>query len=228
MSRVSVIGCWKIASQAAVLILIASWPSDLWAGTIYRISGFVNYDHIELEISDGKVVGEMRPALGYPTPPMKVNGTNTTDGLLDLSFHLPTGDKQVVLKKEIEKRQLTWASEGKENTVSFYRDLDSPFSTSALTLSPSGCGPHYKNLAVTFAPSASQARLSEFFAKNLDLRNVQVTVYKKVTKQKKVKRLKKKNRSTPPWTERWQSFTREETRKTQTTLSRLTSPLARR
>jgi hypothetical protein len=187
LSHPSVAGCCrKLAGQAAVLISIALWPGDLRAGTIYLISGFENYHHIELEIGDGKVVGEMRPALGYATPPIKVDGTNTTEGFLDLSFHLPAGDRQVVVKKElVGKSQLTWASEGAENKISFYRDLRAPFSRSALTLTPRECGPHYKELAVSFAPGASQARLTEFFAKNSDLRDVQVSVYKKFTQQQK-------------------------------------------
>ena len=142
------------------------------AETLYKFAGsalnFSPYPGalIALTISDGAVTGQLRPLLGDNTPPVVVNGTNLKDGIIELTFHLPSGSKKYTFTKRINGQKIGWYNE--REGLSFYRDADSPLSDAALTLSDHECGAAYRSLELQFKPGITSARIESFLATDRD------------------------------------------------------------
>jgi len=143
------------------------------AETLYKFSGsalkFSPYPDalLTLTISDGAATGQLRPLLGDNTPTVAVNGTNPKDGILELTFSLPSGAKKYTFTKRIKGQQIGWYME--TEGVSFYRYTDSPLSDAALTLSEHECGAAYKSLEAEFKRGVTIAGLESFLATDRDV-----------------------------------------------------------
>jgi hypothetical protein len=160
-----------IACVVGLAILINGRAAS--ADTLYKFSGgalnFSPYPDglLALTISDGTVTGQLRPLLGDNTPPVTVNGTNPKDGIIELTFSLPSGPKKYTFSKRIQGQRITWNME--REGLSFYRYMASSLSDAALTLSDHECGAAYKSLEAEFKPGVTIARLESFLATDRDV-----------------------------------------------------------
>jgi hypothetical protein len=178
-----------------IAALIAALLTTPARAAVYLLQGlgYSEYDYAQLiiDLKDGPVAGEVRPLRGDLTPSVKVTGANTAPGVLNLTFHLPSGSRTARFKKSTEKDEIRWEAAGKENELYFYRRSTREFSDYALTLTNSSCGPFYKNLEVRFNKTTTLAKVNEFINANPELGKLRVVSYVdallEIAKQDKIK-----------------------------------------
>jgi hypothetical protein len=136
------------------------------AETLYKYRGDNSSPYpwavLAITITNGAVSGQLRPLLGDDTPPVAVSGTNSTEGVLELTIGFPSGQKKYVFKKSINDNQIEWRTA--EGEASFFRYFDTPLSEPALTLSQHECGAMYKTLEIKFSANATAEQLEAFLA----------------------------------------------------------------
>src|SRR5262249_25524068 len=116
----------------------ALMPASAMAQTTYIIEGldYSPYRAARLVIttSDGLIKGELHPLIGDATRPAAVIGKNQTDGVMTLSFSLPSGPLTRTFNKQVTKSRITWQYIDGVNSVTFFRPRSGEFSDFALTL----------------------------------------------------------------------------------------------
>jgi len=154
-----------VLSAAATMLCLDLCPA--LAETLYKFRGDNASPYpwavLAITIADGAVSGQLRPLLGDGTPPVAVSGTNSTEGVLELTMGFPSGQKQYVFKKSIKDSQIEWRTA--EDKEYFFRYFDTPLSEPALTFSQHECGAMYKTLEIKFSANATAEQLEAFLAR---------------------------------------------------------------
>jgi len=154
-----------VLSAAATMLCLDLCPA--LAETLYKFRGDNASPYpwavLAITIADGAVSGQLRPLLGDDTPPVAVSGTNSTEGVLELTMGFPSGQKQYVFKKSIKDSQIEWRTA--EDKEYFFRYFDTPLSEPALTFSQHECGAMYKTLEIKFSANATAEQLEAFLAR---------------------------------------------------------------
>ncbi len=146
-------------------------------GRIKGGDGFSPYQDalLSLTISDGIVTGELRPLLGDNSAPVKVQGTNPRDGVIELTIAYRPGARKLSFAKKVVGQKVIWEDTQSGGLWRFYRFLDSPLSDAAMTLSEYECGSEYRNIMGSFKSGVTSDRLSALLAGNPDAAAMPVT-----------------------------------------------------
>ena len=156
------------------------------AETLYKFRGENSSPYqwavMAITIADGAVSGQLRPLLGDDTPPAIVSGTNSTEGVLELTIGFASGQKKYVFTKSINDNQIEWRTA--EDKEYFFRYFDTPLSEPALTFSQHECGAMYKTLEIKFSANATAEQLEAFLAQAPEVSSLSV-VYTRWNEKKR-------------------------------------------
>jgi len=127
---------------------------------------------LALNFAGDQVTGELRPLLGASGVPIKVSGTNPSEGRLELAFEGPDGTVKRAFKKHADKWRIEWVAEAKDPDAPrllFYRYTDGAFSEAALTFTEGECATPYGYVELIFPDSTTEEQAAAFFKSHPEL-----------------------------------------------------------
>src|SRR5262245_8908073 len=131
----------------------AQQPSDSSrGGNLYLITSLEKYSpynraRLHLALNGPAITGTLSPLIADPTPPVRVTGSNSVDGVMDLTFHFSGRPRTIKFNKKIQHDKVFWIADG---GTEFFRHLNADFSDGALTLFQENCGSQYGAVDVVF------------------------------------------------------------------------------